>query len=870
MILDKLEKSNELKADFNEGRKERKLQGYKPASDFSKPEGNEPMSPAKKISKMHDYTKNAVRSLRIFRNQELRLPESEHIYIAVFKGIVEPGGIKDVREHQRNYSDIQRLEKSQRTHTSESKSGTRTPTFQLGSEKSSKTNSDLKRTLDHKKKIDEEYKKETRRVIFSQIQESRFPNENYVDDNGDPNYGLKKARTAAAKANNQVAGIIKTSKIMRFKSSVKKSVRFVDIDEKLEEEDIPESEEDEGMNMNENARSQTMFFKNRQTKVSNREPDYGTEISQKNKEIEENYPALSNHKNFMGRNENEDSDIFNKLGEKDDSGGLLKSQSNWQFKEPSPQDSNLPKQPKKGISLPKDDPNRFLKENGQEKSQVDINNPRMVESFANESFGFEAVTEEPRKDKKTYARFFKNNLKDMQEREVNSEFTDLEILGPYLYPEDMGQNGNNIGGDFKNKDPIGGNLVDLDIYNSNQSNSHYHKQDNIALSRKFFRKEENKMANSRVYFELTGTQTKSNLNLSMMNQVNDLIVEEEEELDLNHTSTYKGQYLCGQRHGFGHETTSNGSGYLGFWFKDMKHGLGRIVMANGNYFHGEFRNNNVIGKGVFFKSENGVTYVGDFLNNQFHGFGTEYYGYEFMNNLNGYNEDEIKAKKFALMESESFEDQLERSMRGLKNLRGFNNHEHKINENYISKTPHRNQKRGKAWINDGNVQRKARMFGAMIVINYLNGFIKNKEDLTSNDALSYLPGDFEEHGKNFSQNQEDIYTMPKNHIPATKQNIRSGKFKEKLGSYYEGLFVENKKHGEGKFVFDNGDVYIGEFMNDLIHGEGVYKYKDGRFFTGTYVKNLKQGKGYFELHDGIVYEGDFNRDLREGQGKLIW
>ena len=46
-------------------------------------------------------------------------------------------------------------------------------------------------------------------------------------------------------------------------------------------------------------------------------------------------------------------------------------------------------------------------------------------------------------------------------------------------------------------------------------------------------------------------------------------------------------------------------------------------------------------------------------------------------------------------------------------------------------------------------------------------------------------------------------------IPANMRNIKTGEYRENQGSYYEGLFKNNKKHGFGKFVFQNLDVYIG-------------------------------------------------------------
>ena len=32
------------------------------------------------------------------------------------------------------------------------------------------------------------------------------------------------------------------------------------------------------------------------------------------------------------------------------------------------------------------------------------------------------------------------------------------------------------------------------------------------------------------------------------------------------------------------------------------------------------------------------------------------------------------------------------------------------------------------------------------------------------------------------------------------------------GGYYEGLFLNGMKHGDGKLVFENGQMYLGKFV----------------------------------------------------------
>ena len=64
---------------------------------------------------------------------------------------------------------------------------------------------------------------------------------------------------------------------------------------------------------------------------------------------------------------------------------------------------------------------------------------------------------------------------------------------------------------------------------------------------------------------------------------------------------------------------------------------------------------------------------------------------------------------------------------------------------------------------------------------------------------------------------------------------------------YEGVFINDKREGNGKYIYENGEYYIGECKNNLKHGKGTEYYKNGN----------------------IKYEGDFINDKFEGNGKYI-
>ena len=46
------------------------------------------------------------------------------------------------------------------------------------------------------------------------------------------------------------------------------------------------------------------------------------------------------------------------------------------------------------------------------------------------------------------------------------------------------------------------------------------------------------------------------------------------------------------------------------------------------------------------------------------------------------------------------------------------------------------------------------------------------------------------------------------------------------GGYYEGEFVNGKKHGKGKEIYPNGMEYNGEYINSIFHGYGILKFNN--------------------------------------------
>lgn len=106
---------------------------------------------------------------------------------------------------------------------------------------------------------------------------------------------------------------------------------------------------------------------------------------------------------------------------------------------------------------------------------------------------------------------------------------------------------------------------------------------------------------------------------------------------------------------------------------------------------------------------------------------------------------------------------------------------------------------------------------------------------------------------------------------------------------YDGEFSEGKKHGYGVEQYPNGSVYEGQFANNRKFGKGKLKKKDGNLFMRTnleaiILKNVLgsyyQGEWYDDLKHGYgaeiivdstgetIYEGEFRYGLKDGFGRL--
>ncbi len=99
-------------------------------------------------------------------------------------------------------------------------------------------------------------------------------------------------------------------------------------------------------------------------------------------------------------------------------------------------------------------------------------------------------------------------------------------------------------------------------------------------------------------------------------------------------------------------------------------------------------------------------------------------------------------------------------------------------------------------------------------------------------------------------------------------SLAENKFK---GDKYTGEYQNGKRHGKGTYLHANGNKYIGEYRNGKPNGLGTYYYLandkfKGFVHSGQYLNGKRHGNGTFKYPNGDKYEGNYRNDKREGKG----
>lgn len=107
------------------------------------------------------------------------------------------------------------------------------------------------------------------------------------------------------------------------------------------------------------------------------------------------------------------------------------------------------------------------------------------------------------------------------------------------------------------------------------------------------------------------------------------------------------------------------------------------------------------------------------------------------------------------------------------------------------------------------------------------------------------------------------------------------------GSRYEGGFKDRQPQGQGTFYYPNGDRYVGQFNDGMPHGKGALHeaagqtrrghWMDGEFVgrepharKGCITGDCKSGSGTYIFSDGSKYVGYFQNGMPHGKGTVFY
>ena len=90
---------------------------------------------------------------------------------------------------------------------------------------------------------------------------------------------------------------------------------------------------------------------------------------------------------------------------------------------------------------------------------------------------------------------------------------------------------------------------------------------------------------------------------------------------------------------------------------------------------------------------------------------------------------------------------------------------------------------------------------------------------------------------------------------------------------YEGDFKEGMRHGSGiwrESNSPNATTYEGLYFNDKKHGEGIYKWKSGSLYKGNFYNDQRDGYGEMFWIDGSSYKGQWEKGAQRGEGLMSY
>lgn len=114
-------------------------------------------------------------------------------------------------------------------------------------------------------------------------------------------------------------------------------------------------------------------------------------------------------------------------------------------------------------------------------------------------------------------------------------------------------------------------------------------------------------------------------------------------------------------------------------------------------------------------------------------------------------------------------------------------------------------------------------------------------------------------------------------------NIPFGKGRRQYasGNLYEGMWVNGKRHGYGIFSWSNGNgEYMGQWIDGVQNGHGIHiwyiiraeesQYALRNYYEGNFLDGRRHGQGTFYYSSGTKYVGEWKADQKHGKGKVVF
>jgi len=343
--------------------------------------------------------------------------------------------------------------------------------------------------------------------------------------------------------------------------------------------------------------------------------------------------------------------------------------------------------------------------------------------------------------------------------------------------------------------------------------------------------------------------------------IDSLLKDNYEEKEYENGDIYQGEMINNKREGVGKLIMKNGECYLGQWHNDNVHGFAKQYYPNKNLkYKGNFINNEYNGLGIY-AFENGEFYEGFFRNSMANGFGIyhyingDFYEGDFVDNLKS------GKGKYMCSNGNYFIGKWKNDMQN-----GYG-------EYYENNKP----------VYKGHlIKGRKSGYGEY----YIKGFLKYRgffiDDKYDGEGLSissssfyygkWLFGKKNGNGIEYFNDKNLDDKFPYEFYFKDLKFIDMPNMPIIFKYCYVGNFMNGKKNGKGKLynIPKKKLIYDGEWENGLKSGEGTEYYCDGKLkYKGHFSLGCYNGAGELYWKNGNYYNGNFIQGELNGNGKLF-